>query len=612
MLPDGSTELQASPHVLQTSLHFGRAATGYDDALADYSPRDDQRDHQRDDHQRDDDRALLELRSSIFLSVTSWRRLRVALSGRLTRSWLAQAAAARADQAHARMSTCHRLGTWRRWAEVTRAVVEEGRRADGQVLWAALRRWRVQSRALGQVHDRSREARLALLWPQLRSLAVRRTQQLAVERWQVAAMEAARLAVVGFGYAQDLVRSQLLAWHRRCAVRRLYAARMAAAELVLHRHARPRLLPGAFHCWAERAARSRVLAWAAEAPWAGVMSVFSGGVMAAWRHWRSHAAAASDGAAVLAAVGELATAATCRARLTRWRAWAVEAHAAHAAAHAARRHVALSLSTRRWRAWLRRPESYQRRWLLAAARRALPNARRKALATCVRRWHMAAARRAREAAAAEGAHRRGLRCRVHQWRAHVRGGQRLAAAAAVVAVACPLVVASNARMGGVCGAVVRWRRWTVLWTAGAHMERLRCLRSWRVWRRQRRVVAAIRARRSTHEVRWALCRAWGRWRIRTALQAWPSNQVANGACSGHPLESGRGPRSLLRQTTACTSTTSASTPYHRDGLQSGVAANGTAGHVAAARTAAARAAAAAAAASESHGSPKKLIKALAA
>ena len=60
-----------------------------------------------------------------------------------------------------------------------RAVAEEGRRVDGHLLWAALRRWRVQSRALVLVHGRSRAARLALLWPQLRSLAVRRAQQLA-------------------------------------------------------------------------------------------------------------------------------------------------------------------------------------------------------------------------------------------------------------------------------------------------------------------------------------------------------------------------------------------------------------------------------------------------
>ena len=48
-------------------------------------------------------------------------------------------------------------------------------------------------------------------------------------------------------------------------------------------------------------------------------------------------------------------------------------------------------------------------------------------------------------------------------------------------------------------------------------ERLVLRRGWRCWRQQRHVMRAVNARRREHRRRWAVCRLWGRWRIRACV-----------------------------------------------------------------------------------------------
>ena len=72
-------------------------------------------------------------------------------------------------------------------------------------------------------------------------------------------------------------------------------------------------------------------------------------------------------------------------------------------------------------------------------------------------------------------------------------------------------------------ALSRWRRYVLPFRCMALMsvclERRRERDAVRVWRRHRRVQMALRHRRSANETRWALCRAWGRWRLRAVLIA---------------------------------------------------------------------------------------------
>ena len=72
-------------------------------------------------------------------------------------------------------------------------------------------------------------------------------------------------------------------------------------------------------------------------------------------------------------------------------------------------------------------------------------------------------------------------------------------------------------------ALSRWRRYVLPFRCMALMsvclERRRERDAVRVWRRHRRVQMALRQRRSANETRWALCRAWGRWRLRAVLIA---------------------------------------------------------------------------------------------
>ena len=69
--------------------------------------------------------------------------------------------------------------------------------------------------------------------------------------------------------------------------------------------------------------------------------------------------------------------------------------------------------------------------------------------------------------------------------------------------------------------LARWKRWVVLESntslqSAPSTHRLRY--AWRSWRRMRAVVLAVWQRRCAHRMRWALCRAWGKWRLRAVLR----------------------------------------------------------------------------------------------
>ena len=183
--------------------------------------------------------------------------------------------------------------------------------------------------------------------------------------------------------------------------------------------------------------------------------------------------------------------------------------------------------------------------LAAAEQKAHEAARRVAAAKAARATKAAAARRA-AAAKEEAARRLALRAHVHRWARVVqirRGVHAINAAAYPLMLARQLRrwlnnytamrasltkcnrAASRLRRSGrrgafavraaIAPALARWRRYTSLrtpyWQARALKARVRG--AWKVWRRQRRVRAAIHQSRLAHELRWAVCRAWGRWRI---------------------------------------------------------------------------------------------------
>ena len=68
-----------------------------------------------------------------------------------------------------------------------------------------------------------------------------------------------------------------------------------------------------------------------------------------------------------------------------------------------------------------------------------------------------------------------------------------------------------------------WRRWVSVRARteenGREWRQRQCASAWQAWRRQRGVDAAIRARRASHQARWSLCRAWGRWQLHVVMLA---------------------------------------------------------------------------------------------
>ena len=107
------------------------------------------------------------------------------------------------------------------------------------------------------------------------------------------------------------------------------------------------------------------------------------------------------------------------------------------------------------------------------------------------------------------------------WRSWLAYVNATYAATAIMAAALPLLSACRRRHAEKAG-LRRWRRWANLHTLsdGLHndpLQTLRRWRAWRTWRRMRSVRAAVRQRRASHQARWALCRAWGRWRLRAVL-----------------------------------------------------------------------------------------------
>jgi len=99
---------------------------------------------------------------------------------------------------------------------------------------------------------------------------------------------------------------------------------------------------------------------------------------------------------------------------------------------------------------------------------------------------------------------------------------QLAAIRPVTATAVALAAIARLRMARrhhrARAAMARWRRWHALdrsreWARQAPLCASRLRQAWRAWCRQRRVRSACRRRRSAHQARWALCRAFGRWRL---------------------------------------------------------------------------------------------------
>ena len=54
--------------------------------------------------------------------------------------------------------------------------------------------------------------------------------------------------------------------------------------------------------------------------------------------------------------------------------------------------------------------------------------------------------------------------------------------------------------------------------SGAVLGQVPLRRGFRAWRRQRGVRSALAVRRTAHQRRWALCRAWGCWRLAAATE----------------------------------------------------------------------------------------------
>ena len=76
------------------------------------------------------------------------------------------------------------------------------------------------------------------------------------------------------------------------------------------------------------------------------------------------------------------------------------------------------------------------------------------------------------------------------------------------------------RLMAVWRALRRWRAGArrAVRGRGAVLGQVPLRRGFRAWRRQRGVRSALAVRRTAHQRRWALCRAWGCWRLAAATE----------------------------------------------------------------------------------------------
>ena len=361
-------------------------------------------------------------------------------------------------------------------------------------------------------------------------------------------MAAAREGYAGHAAARDAMRAALHRWRTWRAVAELAAARAFAAEqrlrLLYRGGAVSRGLLAGWRQWggwysvasarhavgaaAGRVADNRRLAvalrqWQLSLPRLTPPSSAAATPVSSGRGSRSGSSSGGAGSA------------PCASALRSWR--------AASAARSKRRALGIVLRWRRdtrhrigaWQAWRRRVEERRRGAAEQLARQelALGTLRRRHAQQRVRAWlaWLGHAQRQRQETVGDVAVRLTRLWKAWRHWETEAGTRRGLAAAAAVAAAYASVYASAqqhsrprsalpaTRVARTYQAVARWRRWTAYWCAEERWALWHCEVAWRLWRQDRDVRAAIHARRTVHRVRWALCRAWGRWRLHAVVQS---------------------------------------------------------------------------------------------